>query len=91
MDAAQPGLGGNYIEPPEDGWSYDSNYWRNIVRPRTLRAIGIHELGEEARHRMRPDSPELIADQFHPWVWDAALHSGLQGVGKRLFTPPQDQ
>jgi hypothetical protein len=96
MDAAQPGLGGNYIEPPEDGWSYNGSYWREIVKPRTLRAIGIHELGEEARHRMRPDSPELIADQFHPWVWDAAaplwfagsrqeaVHAAARSVNARM-------
>ena len=47
-------------------------YWHDIVRHRILRAIGIHELGEEARRRMRPDSPDLVADQLHPWVWEAA-------------------
>lgn len=71
MDAAQPGLG-DYAEA-EGGWSYtDESYWRQVVRPRVLRAIGIHELGEEARLRMKPDSPDLAADQFHPWVWEAA-------------------
>ena len=72
MEAARAGLG-EYLEAPSDGWSHeDSDYWSKIVRPNVLRAIGIHELGAEARRRMRPDSPDLVADQFHPWVWDAA-------------------
>jgi uncharacterized protein (TIGR02391 family) len=29
-------------------------------------------MGVEAKQRMRPDAPELAADRFHPWVWDAA-------------------
>jgi hypothetical protein len=71
MNAAQAGLG-DYFEAPDEGWSYDSSYWREVVRPRILRAMGIHEFAEEARYRLRPDSPDLIADQFHPWVWEAA-------------------
>lgn len=72
INAAQPGLG-DYEEAPESGWSHtDESYWRKVVRPCVLRAIGIHELGEEARLHMKPDSPDLAADQFHPWVWEAA-------------------
>jgi hypothetical protein len=45
---------------------------------------------------MRPDSPELIADQFHPWVWDAAgplwfagsrqeaVHAAARSVNARM-------
>jgi hypothetical protein len=78
MNAAQAGLG-DYLEAPDEGWAYDGSYWREIVKPHALRAMGIHEFGEEARHRMRPDSPDLAADQFHPWVWEAAAplwHAG---------------
>jgi hypothetical protein len=71
MNAAQAGLG-DYLEPPDSGWTYAGEYWREIVKPHALRAMGIHEFGEEARCRMRPDSPDLTADQFHPWVWEAA-------------------
>jgi hypothetical protein len=72
IEAALPGLG-EYTLPPSGGWSYgDSQYWHEVVRHRVLRAIGIHDLGAEVRERMRPDSPDLVADQFHPWVWDAA-------------------
>lgn len=81
MEAARPGLG-EYTEPPAGGWSYQDNaYWQQIVRDRVLRAIGIHELGEEAQRRMRPDSPDLIADQLHPWVWEAA--APLWNAGSR--------
>ena len=27
---------------------------------------------------MRPDSPDLTADQFHPWVWEAAAPPGMR-------------
>jgi hypothetical protein len=79
MEAARPGLG-EYAEPPARDWAVDgSKYWREVVKNRVLQAIGIHELGAEARKRMRPDSPDLVADQFHPWVWEAAAplwHAG---------------
>lgn len=71
MDAARSGL--DYLEAPGGGWSHeDSDYWSKIVRPNVLRASGIHELSAEARRRMRPESPDLVAGEFHPWVWDAA-------------------
>lgn len=79
MGAARPDLG-EYTESPSGGWSLnESAYWREFVRNRVLRAIGIHELGEEVRRRMEPDSPDLAADQFHQWVWEAAApmwHAG---------------
>jgi hypothetical protein len=79
MSAARPDLG-EYTESPSGGWSLnDSEYWRKYIRDRVLRAIGIHELGEEVRRRMEPDSPDLAADQFHQWVWEAAApmwHAG---------------
>jgi hypothetical protein len=96
MEAARLGLG-EYLEAPDEGWSLEgSEYWHKIVRPSVLRAIGIHELGAEARRRMRPDSPDLVADQFHPWVWDAAaplwdagsnreaVHAAARSVNARL-------
>jgi|HubBroStandDraft_4_1064222.scaffolds.fasta_scaffold271601_2 hypothetical protein len=37
MEAARPGLG-NYTAPPDGGWSFrDSQYWSEIVRPRSRR------------------------------------------------------
>lgn len=96
MEAARPGLG-IYAVPPEGGWSVsDPYYWHNIVRLSALRAKGMHERGAEAQKRMRPDSPELAADQFHPWVWEAAapmrnagsrqesVHAAARSVNARL-------
>jgi hypothetical protein len=39
----------------------DVFYWSQVVRPRVLRALGIHLVGSE-----------LVADRLHPWVWEAA-------------------
>jgi hypothetical protein len=36
------------------------------------RALGILDDMDEWAVRLRPESPVLVADQFHPWVWDAA-------------------
>ena len=96
MEAARPGLG-SYAEPPDGGWSVTQvDYWYDIVRPHALRAIGMHDLGAEARERMKPDSPDLVADQFHPWVWEAAaplwyagsrqeaIHAAARSVNARL-------
>jgi hypothetical protein len=95
MNAAQAGLG-DYLEPPDNGWTYDERYWREIVKPHALRAMGVHQFGEEARRRMRPDSPDLTADQFHPWVWEAAaplwyagsrqeaVHAAARSVNARM-------
>lgn len=96
MNAAQAGLG-DYVEPPESGWSYEGvAYWLEVVKPAVLRAMGIHKYGEEARRRMRPDSPDLTAEQFHQWVWDAAaplwyagsrqeaVHAAARSVNARM-------
>jgi hypothetical protein len=72
MDAARPDFG-QFPSADEIGYPDDSEeYWRLSVRPNVLRAIGIHDLGAEARERLRPESPDLAAEQFHPWVWDSA-------------------
>lgn len=96
MEAARPELG-QYVEPDESGWSiHNGSYWRTVVRPSVLRAIGIHELGNEVRRRMQPDSPDLAADHLHPWVWEAAaplwnagstqeaVHGAARSVNARL-------
>lgn len=73
MDAARPGLGEYAGAEDNTGWSFtDRDYWLSKVRHRVLQAIGIHELGAEARRRMKPDSPDLTADHLHSWVWEAA-------------------
>lgn len=71
MNAARLGLGD--YERPAGRSELSAEYWIEDVHPNTLRAIGVHTIGAEARERMRPDSPDFTADQFHPWVWDAAM------------------
>jgi hypothetical protein len=96
MNAARSGFG-DYISTESASVNHDSaTYWTVVVKPWALRALGIHELGAEARRRMRPDSPDLVADQFHPWVWDAAaplwfagsrqeaVHAAARSVHARL-------
>jgi hypothetical protein len=94
MNAARPGFG-NY-ESPSGTSVLESQYWTYDVLPWALRAIGVHTLGAEARERMRPDSPDLAADQLHPWVWEAAeplwqagsrqeaVHAAARSVNARL-------
>jgi uncharacterized protein (TIGR02391 family) len=97
IEAARPGLS-DYEEPAAAGYSGYSNihYWLDIVRDRVLKATGIHLLAAEAREKMRPDSPDLVADQLHPWVWKAAaplweagsrqeaVHAAARSVNARL-------
>lgn len=85
MEAAQTGLG-EYSDVTSGGYSIDNpDYWHDVVRPRVLRAIGIHSLGAEARKRMQPDSPDLAADQLHPWVWEAAAPLWSAGSRPRCY------
>lgn len=69
MNAARPGLG-DYDRDPSD--EYHHRYRWVLAKRQALQARGIHLLGAEAKARLRPDAPELIADQFHEWVWEAA-------------------
>lgn len=81
MNAARPGLG-DYVRPQARSHIvqideteldyYQRAYWTRYPKRNALQAIGVLTLGEEVRGRMRPDSPDLVADQFHPWVWEAA-------------------
>ncbi len=73
INAARPGLG-HYMSADEHPYPthYSARYWSEVVKPQALRAVGIHTLGAEARQKMRPDSADLVADQMHPWVWEAA-------------------
>ncbi|MFF5144226.1 TIGR02391 family protein [Streptomyces sp. NPDC013157] len=48
--------------------------WRGLVinTNAVRRGIGILADMDEWATRLAPDAPSLPADQFHPWVWDAA-------------------
>jgi hypothetical protein len=96
MNAARPGLG-DYAGPGEVSQTYgDPGYWETYPKKAALRAIGVLTLGAEAYGKLRPDSPDLVADQFHPWVWEAAaplwfagsrqeaVHAAARSVNARL-------
>jgi hypothetical protein len=96
MNAARSGYG-DYPSTKEASVDhFSSTYWTTDVKPWALRAIGVHTLGAEAREKLRPDSPDLAADQFHPWVWNAAaplwdagnrqeaVHASARSVNARL-------
>lgn len=42
------------------------------VRDVCLQALGMLLRWAETEEHLTPDSPQLAADQLHPWVWDAA-------------------
>ncbi|MDX3841806.1 TIGR02391 family protein [Streptomyces europaeiscabiei] len=42
------------------------------ARAQVRRGLGILADMDEWATRLTPDAPSLPADQFHPWVWDAA-------------------
>ncbi|MDB1088733.1 TIGR02391 family protein [Streptomyces sp. ACA25] len=45
------------------------------------RALGIVADMDEWEAHLRPDSPALIADRLHPWVWESA--APMWGAGAR--------
>jgi hypothetical protein len=51
----------------EDEWA-----GLNINSNQIRRGIGVLADMDEWAVRLAPDAPSLPADQFHPWVWDAA-------------------
>jgi hypothetical protein len=50
-----------------DGWTGDFT-----AKGEVKRSLGILEDRDEWAVRLTPSAPSLPADQFHPWVWDAA-------------------
>jgi len=60
--------------------SYDDFSTYRQVKGMAVRALGILDDREEIRHQLRPDSPSLIADSFHQWVWEAARPSWESGL-----------
>ncbi|MEC3996113.1 TIGR02391 family protein [Actinacidiphila sp. DG2A-62] len=42
------------------------------ARHQAQRALGILADLDEWKVRLAPDAPSLVADRFHPWIWDAA-------------------
>lgn len=54
------------------GFDVDSSVGQHNALNQTRRALGILNDMDEWAIRLAPDAPALRADQFHPWVWDAA-------------------
>src|SRR5690348_10312205 len=64
-NAYAPGLGD--IDP-ELG---ETDYWYR-VRTAAAQALGMARSAEEITAFLRPTSPAIAADAFHPWVWEPA-------------------
>lgn len=54
------------------GFDLDSTHGQYTARNQVRRSLGILNDMDEWAIRLVPDAPTLRADQFHPWVWDAA-------------------
>lgn len=96
MEAAQPGLGGyeeafDLTDPDGDPIFTYKRRWEP-AKLAAMKAVGLHTFGAEAEQRMKPTAPDLAADQFHPWVWEAArpmweagsLQSALQHASSSM-------
>jgi uncharacterized protein (TIGR02391 family) len=68
MEAVEPGLSAYEKADRSDPWG---TRW-DPPKHAALRALGLARSGAEAKEKLRPDAPGLAADQFHPWVWEAA-------------------
>ncbi|MCS7484414.1 TIGR02391 family protein [Umezawaea endophytica] len=56
------------------GYTSEPFVHREFLQLKTLAMQGIGTLEDfhEIEKHLKPDSPSIKADQFHPWVWDAA-------------------
>jgi hypothetical protein len=68
MEAVDPGL--STYESADSSVNWNTRW--DPAKGAALRALGLVRTGAEAREKLRPDAPGLAADQFHPWVWEAA-------------------
>jgi hypothetical protein len=66
MNAFVPGLGDRPDD--EDG---SLSYWFQ-VRAAAVEALGHARYRDEIAAFLRPTSPSIAADGFHPWVWEPA-------------------
>ncbi|MEV5437211.1 TIGR02391 family protein [Streptomyces sp. NPDC052682] len=53
-------------------WALDTANGVAYARRQAQRGLGVLADMDEWATRLKPDAPSLPADQFHPWVWDAA-------------------
>jgi hypothetical protein len=71
MEAVEPGLSTYESADSAPGDVSMATAWRP-AKNAALRALGLVRSGAEAKEQLRPDAPDLVADQLHEWVWDAA-------------------
>lgn len=62
------------IRPPNYSMSGESG------EEKVRRALGALRDRAEVQHRLAPEAPELVADQLHPTVWQAAAPTWDTGV-----------
>jgi Protein of unknown function (Hypoth_ymh) len=64
------------LDPPLANFKLEAFAGNNAspsgVKGCILRGLGILTDQDEWVTRLAPDAPSLLADRFHPWVWDAA-------------------
>lgn len=63
----------NVLDPKlVEGIDLDQMAGEALARNQVQRALGILDDMDEWAVNLAPEAPTLPADQFHPWVWDAA-------------------
>jgi hypothetical protein len=60
------------LDPGLAEFKFETVGGKEDARAAAQRGIGTLERRDEWAANLTPDAPTLPADQFHPWVWDAA-------------------
>jgi uncharacterized protein (TIGR02391 family) len=60
------------LDPTLSEFKFDTVGGKDDARNAAQRALGILDRMDEWAANLEPDAPTLPADQFHPWVWQAA-------------------
>lgn len=71
MEAVEPGLSTYKSADSAPENLALATRWRP-AKNAALRALGLVRTGVEAKQQLRLDAPDLVADQLHAWVWEAA-------------------
>jgi uncharacterized protein (TIGR02391 family) len=60
------------LDPTLAEFKFETMGGKEDARAAAQRGVGILDRMDEWAANLAPDAPTLPADQFHPWVWDAA-------------------
>lgn len=60
------------LDPDLASFNVDAHDGEEVARNAAQRGLGIIETMDILAEKLAPDTPNLPADQFHPWIWDAA-------------------